>query len=378
MQKIRRIAINATMLDEKPTGVGIYSLNIINGLKKVFDVLDVVEIEVFGATSKGLDHSIKFNKVTNWVKNSKFGRFSSFYRLFWNFFFLGIRTKKYDLVFNLTAHGSLFLSNQITVIHDILSLKMKNVNTLQGIYYTYFLPILARKSHYIITDSNASLNDIVSYLKISEQKIIVIPCGYDKILFRPIINAPKLIKDKYNFNHFLLAVGPSYVHKNFEFLIRAYLKLSDEQRKIFPLLILGGRKQYIKQLKRLIKELGGKNGIHFLGYVPIEELPFFYNAATGLIFPSLFEGFGLPPLEAMACGCPIICSNVSSMPEVCGDAAVYFNPFNLEDLENAIKLIIKEPTIRKDFIERGLIRAKEFSWEITSKKTAKVILEFFK
>ncbi|MEG0568255.1 MAG: glycosyltransferase family 1 protein, partial [Clostridium sp.] len=110
----------------------------------------------------------------------------------------------------------------------------------------------------------------------------------------------------------------------------------------------------------------------FTGYVPHEDLPLFYNACETFIYPSLYEGFGLPPLEAMSCRCPVITSNISSIPEIVGDGAYLINPRNIEELTTAIEKMVDDTALRSSYIEKGFTRSKEFSWEKTAKETLEV------
>src|SRR5262249_26954971 len=151
---------------------------------------------------------------------------------------------------------------------------------------------------------------------------------------------------------YFLAIGPTYPHKNFEFLIETYNELNSEIKKSHRLLIVGGLKGYLGEIKRLVNELNLENNVKFLGYVPAEELPSLYQNAECLIFPSLYEGFGFPLVEAMACGCPVLASNTSSMPEICGDAAIYFDPTNKQSLKKAIEEIIGNEKTKKDLIKK--------------------------
>lgn len=128
---------------------------------------------------------------------------------------------------------------------------------------------------------------------------------------------------------------------------------------------MGGRKEYTDELKRAVKEFDIKR-VRFLKYVPTPELPALYAAATALVYPSLYEGFGLPPLEAMACGCPVIVSNTSSLPEVCGNAACYIDPKNEDEMAEVMVAVVSDGGLRLKLKNKGLSRAKLFSWDKTA------------
>ncbi|MBI3883059.1 MAG: glycosyltransferase family 4 protein, partial [Sphingobacteriales bacterium] len=206
------------------------------------------------------------------------------------------------------------------VIHDLLSLRYKNISTHQRFYFKYLLPLLIHRTKKIVTVSETTKKDIVRFLGYPAHKIDVIYNGYDDKRYFPTSQNEKVIEKKYGFKNYLLAIGPTYPHKNFELLLSAYKQLDQETQKQYPLIIAGGKKNYLSVLKKQVQKLGLEKQVHFLGYVPIELMPALYREALTFIFPSLYEGFGIPLLEAMACGCPLIVSNISSMHEVCDDA----------------------------------------------------------
>jgi len=123
--------------------------------------------------------------------------------------------------------------------------------------------------------------------------------------------------------------------------------------------------------------MGLQNDVYFIGYVPLELMPSLYREAFALVFPSLYEGFGIPLLEAMACGCPVITSNTSSMPEVCGDAAMYFNPNDEVSIKLSLQALINDEQLRRGFIEKGIIQAESFSWKKMAQSFNDIIDNFF-
>jgi glycosyltransferase involved in cell wall biosynthesis len=153
--------------------------------------------------------------------------------------------------------------------------------------------------------------------------------------------------------------------------LEAFAKASANLRNI-QLVIAGGRPEYTNVLKQRAKELGIQE-IKFLGYVSPSDLPTLYSAALMLLYPSLYEGFGLPPLEAMACGCPVIVCKTSSLPEVCGDAAYYIDPYDIEGMAEALLVVAKRSDVREGLRQKGLNRVKHFSWEATAQAISRVI-----
>jgi glycosyltransferase involved in cell wall biosynthesis len=205
----------------------------------------------------------------------------------------------------------------------------------------------------------------------------VIHNGYDDDRYFPVEEKHKKISTAYGLENYFLAIGPTYLHKNFELLIEAYDKIGTDYKKRHPLLIAGGKEKYLSVLKKLVKKLGLEDSIYFTGYVPIELMPALYREAYALVFPSLYEGFGIPLLEAMATGCPVITSNTSSMPEVCGDAVLYFDPGDQSLLTASMQLLITDTTLHNELKKQGLEQAKKFSWKKMAGSFNNIIDNFF-
>ncbi len=350
------------MLDNSPTGLGVYSFNVINNLSTLCLGDHYNQITVFTPTSSFLNNNLKIKKISNLMLSSKYGKLAAITRFLWNTFLYPLQAKNYDYLISTTTHGSFFLKNQILTIHDLLSLKFDNISAHQRFYYKYFLPFLVSRAKLIVTISETTKKDIIHFLKCPEDKIHVIYNGYDQTRYFPLDHNPQLILKEYGVSNYWLAVGPTYAHKNLEKLIEVYNKLSDTEKAQKPLVIAGGKDPYLTRLIRLVEKLKLTKHVYFLGYVPENLMPSLYREAFALIFPSLYEGFGLPPLEAMACGCPVITSLVSSMPEVCGDAALYINPSDENSILEAIRQLLNESDLYDGLKKKGLARAAKFSW----------------
>ena len=361
------IGLNGSMLDERPTGVGVYSFNIINSLSQLYENQKSHNLTVFSPTDFWLNKNLRIVKLSNLLQSSKYGKIAAFCRFLWNTFYYPLVARQFDILVSPTTHGSFLSNKQIITIHDLLSLRYNNISFHQRLYFKYLLPYLISKARLIIAVSETTKKEIVQYLKCPEDKIKVIYNGYDHIRYFEGTKKTAHIYSEYFVRNYFLAIGPTYPHKNFETLIDAYGKLSPTLRKKYPLVIAGGKKKYLNHLKRYVAKLEIRNEVHFLGYVPIQLMPYLYREAYALVFPSLYEGFGIPLLEAMACGCPVISSNTSSMPEVCGDAAIYFDPLDTDSLATAMKFLIGNENTRQELTERGLIQSKKFSWEQSAK-----------
>jgi glycosyltransferase involved in cell wall biosynthesis len=371
------IGINGSMLDDQPSGVGVYSFNVINNLSALYSIDKLKKLTVFTPSTSHLTSDVDIVKLSLLMQSSRHGKVAAFSRFIWNTFLYHFKARKFDVLLSPTTHGSFLLKNQVITIHDLLSLRYNNISLHQRIYFKFLLPMLIRRSRLIITVSETTKKDIIEFFKCPEEKIRVIYNGYDDNRYYFNSAQENRFEEKYNLKNYLLAVGPTYPHKNFERLLQAYQNLSPYTREKHPLVIAGGKKKYCQHLQQLVKETGLENNVHFLGYVPIDLMQPLYREAVAMIFPSLYEGFGIPLLEAMACGCPVISSNTSSMPEVCADAAHYFDPLNARELTSAMEKILADNSYRKFLKEKGLERSRLFSWKQTAQSLKNIIETYF-
>jgi glycosyltransferase involved in cell wall biosynthesis len=224
----------------------------------------------------------------------------------------------------------------------------------------------------VIAISNSTKQDLIRYFQVPEDKITVTHLAADEC-FRPLpSNNIQRFRDKYRLDFpFILYVGTLEPRKNLPTLIKAfyYLKKKNISHK---LVIAGGKGWKYDSIFQMISNLNLMKDIHFTGYVPKEDLPLLYNAADAFVYPSLYEGFGLPPLEAMACGCPVITSNTSSLPEVVGDAGITINPCDYDKLAETVDNVISDSELKIQLSKMGQARAAEFSWKKCADKTLKI------
>lgn len=261
---------------------------------------------------------------------------------------------------------------RVVTIHDVNHLAFSSLLTAsQKIYATSLMYVATRSSDLIITDSEFSKNEIVKYTGVSSMKIKTIYCGFDNDNFKPAnLSIQERIAIQYNLpENFILHVGNVKPHKNISRLIQAFSKVQTSLPDVH-LVILGKKDNFITgilNLQALIQGLGVESKVHFTGFVDEEDLPTIYNMADVLVFPSLYEGFGFPPLEAMACGCPAVVSNVASLPEICGDAAHYIDPYNVDNIAEGIYEVLSNNNLRECLVAKGYERVKEFCWEDAAK-----------
>jgi Glycosyltransferase len=270
---------------------------------------------------------------------------------------------------------------RITTIHDVNHLALsKDLSVLQKIYAKWMFFCSTRISHKILTVSQFSKNEIVQFTGATPQKIYITHIGIDKEKFHPIDDEEPLknIKAQYQLpESFILYVGNVKPHKNIQGILKAY---SIVKVKGYPekLVIVGRRENFLNgmdDLNDILIKLGIIKDVIFTGYVSDDDLPYIYNLAEVFVFPSLYEGFGLPPLEAMACQCPVIVSNIASLPEVCGNAAEYVNPYDESNIANGISHILDDNIYAQNLIQKGKEQIQLFDWKSTVQKSLKIIQE---
>ena len=230
----------------------------------------------------------------------------------------------------------------------------------------------------IIAISENTKNDLINLYRIAPERIKVIYVAADEV-YRPMENPERTahIRQKYTLpDRFILFVGVIEPRKNIVRLIKAYNQIKG---KIQQKLIIVGKKGWLyEDVFKTVDRLSLNQDVNFLGYVPKEDLAFLYTACDLFIYPSLYEGFGLPPLEAMACGAPVISSNTSSLPEVVGDAGILVTPTSTEELSAAMYKVLTDENLRNEMKLKGLERAKLFSWKKTAQETIKIYEEIYK
>ena len=271
------------------------------------------------------------------------------------------------LLLNLCNTAPLFYKNQIVTVHDIAYLRGNWHSLSFRSLYKVIIPTVLKNSKHVITVSEFSKAEIMEAYKISADKIsVVYNAGFSAI------DIAKSEKGDMELNYpYILSVGSIDPRKNLKRLIKAFLNL---QQKNVTLYLTGAYNSNFKtdpELDLLLKN--NDKRIVFLGYRIDAELIFLYQNALCFTYPSLYEGFGLPPVEAMAAGCPVITSGLSSLPEICGNAAVYCDPFNVEDITFKMDLLIEDAILREKLIIQGKINAGKYSWELSGQSLMDIV-----
>ena len=275
-----------------------------------------------------------------------------------------------DVVFSPANYGPLFVSNSVILLRNSLSVafverRLVKLGYWALVYIATFISILFAKKAIVVSDYARTTfsNTLISFF---EKRFIVVNHGVANIFSPPKIGV--------NRENFLLAVSDIYVQKNFMNLISSF-KLLKIDHPYLTLKIAGRAidKDYFKALKKVIFDNKLENDIQFLGNVKSVELVKLYQKCSIFVFPSTIETFGNPLLEAMACGAPVVCSDTTAMPEVAGNAAKFFDPFNINSMVQVINSLLKDKKQLQNLSQKSLMRSKDFSWKITGEKTLAVI-----
>lgn len=260
----------------------------------------------------------------------------------------------------------------VVTIHDCIHLMFPQYlpNALAHTYARAQITLAARRATRVMTVSESSKRDILRYVNISPDKIDVIYNSYDERFAAPpdegMVNR---IRERYQLHDpFVLYAGNVKPHKNIERLIEAFYLVRRQGLDHLRLVLIGDDISRYAALRRAVHRHQLHHCVRFLGFMPEESLVALYRLASVFVFPSLYEGFGLPPLEAMACGTPVVTSNVSSLPEVAGDAALLVNPYDPEDIADAIRRVVTDEALASELRRRGRARAAQFSWESAARK----------
>jgi glycosyltransferase involved in cell wall biosynthesis len=346
------IVVNSRFLTKEVTGIVRYASELTPHLKDICG--EIIFVTPGGIVQKEL--SLKLGAV-------EFGKFSGY---MWEQFELPWFLKQLGepLLLNLSNTGPFFYKNQVTVIHDIAFIKNPDwYSRRAAILFKIIISRAAKISKQIITLSEFTKSEIIRYLKIPGEKIKVIHAAVpDKII--------NLSKNNYNdyTGDYILTVSSLQPRKNISLLINCFNKLGQKDLK---LIIAGSGNRKIFSNPRL---KGSSNpDIIFTGYVSDEELTGLYKNAKLFVYPSLYEGFGFPPLEALSCGCPALISNTSSLPEICGTAADYFDPYDEKSLTDALQKNLLQVTKTRHKLNCSAIPS--YSWELTAQSLNNILKE---
>ena len=358
-----RIAIDATIIRKEITGTGFYIINLIDGLRKIDNYN---EYYIYG-NKWILNDFIKVEEKNFHIIHKNFK--NRIFRIVWQFLIFPFHLKKIKIN---VLHSPNYITplmklgfKVIVTIHDLtFFLFPQKYTVMKRLFYKFMVPIFIRISDKVIAVSNNTKNDILDIFKLPEKKIVVTYESYPKYYNNnKDTKVSKKVMKKYGINReFILYVGMIEPRKNIISLLKAFVELDSELD--LDLVIVGKKGWYYREIELFVNNIKGinlKNKMIFTGYVPETELKYFYQSAFIFAYPTFYEGFGLPPLQAMACGTPVITSNTSSLPEVVNKSAIKINPNSIKELIGAIRLLYNNSVKREELIEKGLDQIKKFS-----------------
>jgi glycosyltransferase involved in cell wall biosynthesis len=355
------IAVNLSLVGVKPTGLATYAQNLMPHL----NLPDLILL----APATFPRHSLPDAGYQAIPANltAEQGKLGHFRRLAWTQFQLPqiCARLRSPLLFSPVPEMPLFTTcRAVVVVHDLIPLRFPRWTSPLTQYSRYYVPQVLAQAEHVICNSEATAQDIVHYFQVPSHKITPIPLAHDANHFRVL---PVLPPDRPYFFY----IGRVDPYKNLQRVISAFARLPDRQ---IDLWIAGSRDpRYTPLLQAQAVELELGDRVKFLDYVAYDQLPILMNRAIALVFPSLWEGFGFPVLEAMACGTPVMTSNLSSLPEVAGEAALLVNPYQVGEIAAAMQTLATDAGARSQLREAGLVRARQFSWQKTGQATADVL-----
>ncbi|PSF38308.1 mannosyltransferase [Aphanothece hegewaldii CCALA 016] len=352
--------INLSYLFSQPTGLATYANNLYPYLKSLDPTLLISQsVPDFNCYPVPSDMTPAQGTKGN-IK-----------RLLWTQFQLAkiYQTTQASLLFSPIPEAPIYTAcRYIITVHDLIPLRFPQRKSLLTLYFKFSFPRLLAQAEHILCNSQATADDLKNYFGISASKMTPTLLAYDQNHFYPYPNSDHSIP-------YFLYIGRPDPHKNLYRLITAFANLPNYQT--YQLWIAGkSDPRYTPILKQQVSELGITEQVKFLDYVSYDALPKLLNNALALVFPSLWEGFGLPVLEAMACGTPVITSNLSSLSEVSGNAALLINPYQTTEITDAMNQIATDEKVRSQLQTFGLQRAKQFSWSKTAQETIEVLSRY--
>ena len=379
-----RIAFDATSLGREQCGIGCYTIELLSEMYKLSPNDEFLLTDALlgrFATSERVRFPLEHLTLLKFLK-TPFPLMTLFRALLYTGrLATGMTGLAHCDIFFGTNFRGVFAEGMRTVltIHDMVHEYLpETVQQVNMDYYRSGFPEAVARADLLIAVSDATRNDIIKFLNVSDEKIKVIYNGVDD-RFRPVTDPESLarVRQRYRLpERFVLMVGSIQPRKNIDGVLAA-LKLLAERDVHFPWkLVLAGSEGWKNEgLAEQIRRLGLTDRVHFAGFVTGDDLPVLYSLADLFVYPSLYEGFGLPVVEAMACGVPVVTSNTSCLPEIAGDAALLVDPHDEKDIAEGMLRLLEDRELRTRCIERGETRARMFSWREAASQTLQAFRE---
>lgn len=349
------------------TGIGTYTYQLISCLNKIDNINDYLLFMPENCELKlSFKDNFNLNNITEGTSNN-----------FWDEVNIPNILKDLNIeLYHVPQNGVGIPANKecgfTITLHDVIPYKMPE--TVSSRYLKIFnehIPKIVEMCDGIITVSNYSKKDIMETFNFPEDKIFVTPLASEDI-YRPLNRdlSKEISKEYYSISgDFILYVGGFSPRKNIIGLIESFSKLISIYKKDIKLVIAGKRGKSYDSYKKRAEELNISNKIIFPGFISVDHLPYIYNAAKLFVYPSFYEGFGLPPIEAMSCGVPVIASNATSVPEVVGDGGLLIDPNDVDNLCYSMFRVLLDDELRERLILSGIVKASELSWQKTAQQT---------
>ncbi|MGK7875273.1 MAG: glycosyltransferase family 4 protein [Xenococcaceae cyanobacterium] len=368
------VLVNLSFVFSKPTGISNYAVNLFPHLQSLNPTL---------LTAKTIDNFNGYPVPANLTPEQ--GMRGHLRRLLWTQFKLPhiYQKLKASLLFSPVPEAPIYSNcRYVVMVHDLIPLRFPKYFLPLASYCKYYIPQIFAQAEHIICNSTATARDITDFFGIRAAKITPILLAYDADHFRLLDLPTSRAINKAESNRqierdipYFLYIGRHHPYKNLQRLIDAFAALP--HCRDYQLWLAGPPdKRYTPKLKGQAEEMDLTDRVKFLDYVPYDQLPIIINQALALVFPTLWEGFGLPVLEAMACGTPVITSNLSSLPEVAGDAALLVNPYNTSEITAAMQAMADDAGLRSRLSTLSLQRASQFSWAKTGQATVEVLQRY--
>jgi glycosyltransferase involved in cell wall biosynthesis len=375
----KTIVINAVNLGSFLDGIGVYTLTLLKELARMPTGLRfIVYANASGAVHLN-DISFPSAWKLRWVSkrcSPDLGFKGHVFRLLYSQW-IGVRHWRSPVFSTSQLEAILFRRNQMIMIHDLIPLLFKQCHQRQYYYFRYVLKFILKRVKAVITPSQHTKGLLLHHLGLNSDRVRVIPNGINPSLTANAGNGYR-VTPRDGDKPYVLFTGRIVRMKNITGMLRAFAMIKD---KIPHTLIIAGsgRKDVTQEFERSRLASYGieEHRVVFKGHVTTQEMHDLMKKAAVLVFPSFYEGFGMPPLEAMACGCPVVVSNVASLPEVCGDAACYVDPYVVEDIARGILSVLTDNAKRKKLIERGYQRVREFTAAASALKHLALFGEVF-
>lgn len=369
-----KIAVNASCLLKPMTGIGRYTHNLFSAIEKE----SACEIDfLYGLSwSKNLVDPVNQYQRTYRAINKKIPYVRTMARQvqksILNYHF---KKNKFSLYHEPNFLPLSFDIPVISTIHDLSIIKYPDYHPIDRvkIFEKHLLGTI-EKSEYLISDSEFVKREIIETFGVHPDKIVTTLLGVEKNFYPRTHESAARMLDAYKLRHksYFLVVSTLEPRKNFKLVIDAYIRLDNRIKDRYPLVIVGMRGWELDQFDKDIEKLKRLGYLRLLGYVADDELPILYSSAKLFLYPSVYEGFGLPPLEAMACGTPVVTSNTSSLPEVIGDAGLMVSPCDDIGLYEKILQLVEDGEFFAEFSQKSIDRAKLFTWKRCAEQTIDV------